>query len=70
MMPRRTESVPSSRDGPVQIVPVLSVIFFLLINTLLECTLVGAWIAIFQKTVVSRFFFTVREKTKEVKNLM
>lgn len=49
--------------------PVLSVIVFLLINTFLECTLVGAWIAIFQKTVAS-CFFTAREKTEKLKHLM
>lgn len=43
---------------------------FLLINTLLECVWVGAWIAIFQKTVASCFFFTVRAKTEKFKNLM
>lgn len=32
--------------------------FFLLVNTLLERTLVGAWIAIFQKTVASWFFIS------------
>lgn len=48
--------------------------FFLLTNTLLERTLVGAWIGNFQKknekAVASYFLYSVREKIEELKNLM